>query len=305
MKLRLFFLTLILFSGVVLYILKPSYAHTVAEPRGSTVKSAILVNAMTYTINGDALSDVRVAICNFLEYVSYARVALAMNKTELARQLLTQAHQMLTLVRNAPLNKRSVNEVTSNHIIYQYHTTHQNYYFPVQIGLIETNTMKGGPLWTENNLEIADADVVYLSISLDGEWESVYLDDAEAAIAKSHSDEADEILAELVATVAHVDSTKFLPRNKIVSTIALVRSFIASKHYEGARYALKHADNSLDQMWQDKNYKTYHQEMTAMRQDLNNLQGYIIEKDKTKIEAADKKLDKWYSEVRNWPESQS
>lgn len=295
MKTRNLLLTTILSTSLVLGF--SPYAMAADSITAGTVKTA------ASPISKEAMSNPRVAAGSFVEHVNYARVALAMKNTDLAKQHITQARNMMTLIKGATTEQRTITEMESGRIVYQYDTEYQYHYFPIQTGPVQVKQMSNGPIWAKNDLAVTDADIVYLTLDLTGDKAETYLNDADAAIAAKDLKEADNVLAKLTDKVVTVDSKTSVPSVKARDNIALARNFIAGKNYDGASYALKHADEALDEMQQDADNKIRIDSITAMRKDVSNLQATITKKDPTMIQRADAKLDKWYKELKDWSKS--
>ncbi len=295
MKTRTLLITTILSTGLVFSYTFPSYAAD--NITTGTMKTA------TSPISKEAMADPRIAAGSFVEHVNYARVALAMKNIDLAKQHITQARNMVSLIKGATTEQRRVAKVESGRIIYQYDTEHKYHYFPIKTGPVEVKQMSNGSIWAKNDLAVTDADIVYLSLDLTNDKAETYLSNAETAIAASDLKEASNQLAKLTDAVVTVDSKVPVPNIKARDNIALARNFIAGKNYDGASYALKHADEALDEMQKDDSYKVHRPEIIAMRKDVSSLQNYITKKDPTMIQKADIKLNKWWKELESWSQS--
>ncbi len=246
------------------------------------------------------MADPRVAATSFVEHVNFARVALAMKNTDLAKQHITQARNMVTVIKSATVEQRVITQVESGRIVYKYDTEYKYHYFPIQTGPVQVKTMDNGPVWATNDLAVTDADIVYLTLDLTGDKAETHINEAEAAITANNLKLADEHLAQLTEAVVTVDSKVAMPSVKARDNIALARNFIAGKNYEGASYALKHADDALDEMQKDNNNKARLADIAAMRKDVSNLQEYIAKKDPNMIQKANAKMDKWWKDLNNW-----
>jgi len=251
-------------------------------------------------ITKEEVSNPRVAAASFVEHVNYARVALAMKNVELSRQHITHARNMAALIKGASPEHHRVTEMESGRIVYQYDTEYKYHYFPITTGPVEVKQMGDGPIWAKNDLAVTDADIVYLTLDLTDDKAAPYLAAAEAAITANDLKEADSQLAKLTDAVVTVEHKVSVPQNKAHDNIALARSFLARKNYDGARYALKHADDALDEMLQDDNNKARRDSIVAMRADVNNMQAVVTQKDPSLIEKADRKIDGWWKDLKNW-----
>ncbi len=248
--------------------------------------------------------DPRVAAASFVEHVNYARVALAMKKVDVAGQHIASARNMVTLIKGATAEKLRITEVESGRIVYQYDTEYKYHYFPIHTGPVQVKEIGDGPAWAKNDLAVTDADIVYLTLDLTDNKAETYLNATEAAIAANDLKEADNQLAKLTDAVVTMDSKISVPSDKAHDNIGLARNFIAAKNYDGARYALKHADKALDEMEQSDSYKARRPEIAVMRKDVNYLQDVVTKKDPTLIEQADRKMDKWWKDLKTWSKSE-
>ncbi len=258
------------------------------------------VNTATTPISKEALADPRVAASSFVEHVNYARVALAMKNSDLASQHITQARNMVAVIKSVTAEQRRITAVESGRIVYQYDTEYKYHYFPIQTGPVQVKKMSNGPIWAVNDLAVTDADIVYLTLDLTNDKAEEFLSETEKSIAAGDLKAADITLAKLTDAIVTVDSKMAVPSDKARDNIALARNFIAGKNYAGASYALKHADEALDEMQKSDTYKTHQPNIIAIRKDVSDLQTYITKKDPSMIQKADKKLDKWWSELKTW-----
>jgi hypothetical protein len=296
MKTTTLLLTTVLSTGLVLGYTLPSFSADSITT--STIKTAVA------PVSAEAIADPRVAATSFVEHVNYARVALAMKNTVLATQHIAQARNMITLIKDTPTEKLRMTEVGAGRVVYQYDTEYKYYYFPIQTGPVEVKQIDNGPVWAKNDLAVTDADIVYLSLDLTGNKAADFLTAADTAITAGKLKDADVQLAKLTEAVVSVDSKATVPSAKAADNIALARNFIAGKNYEGARYALKHADVALDEMQKDDTYKEHRAEIISMRKDVSDLQGYIDKKSPTMIQKADAKLAKWWTDMKAWTKSE-
>ena len=295
MKVKTLILTTVMSTGLMLGYSSQSFAAD--NITTSTVKTA------DKPISTQEIADPRVAAASFVEHVNYARVALAMKNTDLAKQHITQARNMVAIIKGTTVEQRHITKLESGRVVYQYDTEYKYHYFPIETGLVQVKQMSNGPIWAKNDLAVTDADIVYLSLDLSGNTVEKYLADSEAAIGVNNLKEADNQLAKLTNEVVTVDSTASVPSDKARDNIALARNFLAGQNYEGASFALKHADEALDEMQKADAYKSHRAEIVAMRKDVSNLQGYITKNDPSMIQKADSDMKKWWQEMKNWSDA--
>lgn len=295
MKKKALLLTTILSAGVL--FCSPVIARAADSIVTSTAKTG------TLPVSKEALADPQVAAGNFVEHVNNARVAIAMKDVKVARQHIAQARSMLMILKGGDSERRRLSNVQAGRVVYEYDADYKYHYFPIQTNAIQVKHLSDGPMWAKNSLAVSDADVVYLTLDLSGDAAAMYLDKADTALNSNALKDASNQLAHLTESVVTVDSRASMPGDKARDNIALVRSFVRAKNYDGARYALKHADEALDEMQRSDVYKTYHQDIALMRKDVAALQMVITKKDPTMLQEADTKLTKWWTELKAWTKS--
>jgi hypothetical protein len=250
----------------------------------------------------EAVGDPRVAALSFVEHVNYARIALAMKNTDMALQHLAQARTMALLIKGATEDQRQVMDVQTGRVMYEYDTDYKYHYFPIHTGPVQVKQISG-QMWSKNNLAVTDADIVYLTLDLRGEKTETALNDAETSIMANDLKKADGQLAKLVDSVAKVEKKASIPADKAHDNIALARNFISAQNYDGARFALKHADDAMDEMQKDARYKSRSMDLITMRKDVAQLQANITAKDPTMIEKSNETIKKWWRELKSWSTS--
>lgn len=286
------FMSTILSTGMLLHAPVMAFAaDTITKGAATTATSPISTAEM---------NDPRVAASSFVEHVNFARVALAMKNTDLAKQRLTQARNMVSVIQNSTVEQQRVTRLESGRIVYQYDTEYKYHYFPIQTGLVQVKEISNGSVWAKNDLAVTDADIVYLSLDLTDNKAATFINNAETAIAANNLKEADNQLAKLIDSVVTVDSKISMPADKARDNIALARNFLLGKNYDGARYALSHAGDALDEMQDSDDYKSQRKNIIAMRKDVAEMQARVTKKDPTALEQADKKMSKWWGELKSW-----
>jgi hypothetical protein len=207
---------------------------------------------------------------------------------------------MAAIIKNTTIDQQRISDLESGRVVYDYDTEYKNHYFPITTDLVQVKEMSNGPIWASNSLAVTDADIVYLSLDLSGDRVEGFLVAAEKAIGINNLKEADQQLARLIDAVVTVDTKIKRPADKARDNIALARNFLVMKNYDGARYALSHADDALNMMQSHDEYKNRTKEIAAMRKDVVEIQKAITKKDPTVLQSADKRLSQWWSELKAW-----
>ncbi len=249
------------------------------------------------------ITDPRAAAESFVAHVNYARVALAMKDGVLARQHIMQARNMSAVLANASIEQKRVAHVRAGRVVYEYETERKTNYFPIETGPSEVKSMSTGPIWAENSLAVQDAEIVTLTLDLTQNKPESYFTAAEADITAGKFKEAEVKLAELSDAVVSVDNRMALPLDKAHDNIGIAQNFIRGKNYDGARFALSHADDALNDMWVDNAYRAHHPAITAMRKEISDMRETIKLKDPTALQKVGTNLSKWMTELKSWARS--
>ena len=288
-------MTTILSTSILLGSMAPSFAADTITTNTVTTSNA--------PISKEALADPRVAAERFVAHVNYARVALAMKNGELARQHITQARNMVTIITNATPEQRRISDVAAGRVNYDYDLKHKYNYFPIEAGRVEVKQVSDGPIWAKNSLAVSDAEVVSLSLDLTNDKAENYLSRADADIVASKYMEAEAELGELTDAVVTIDSKVSIPLDKARDNIGIAQAFIQAKNYDGARYALTHADEALDAMQKDEAYKEHFTDIIAMRKEVKDMRDVTTKKDPTTVQKVSASIDKWSKELTAWVKS--
>ncbi len=247
-----------------------------------------------------ARDNPRVAAQNFVAHVNYARVALSMKNGELAMQHIRHARNMVAIILNAKTEQRTILNVEAGRVNYAFNTVHKYNYFPVVAGWTEVKEVTDGPLWAKDSLAVSDAEIVLLTLDLTNDKAETYLAAAESAINSGKLADAQEKLGELTDAVVKVEDKVSNPVSRAHDNIGIAKSFILAKNYDGARFALSHAADALDEMQKDDVYKARRDGIVAMRKEVSDLNVIIVKKDPSLLDNTSKQLEKWMSELKQW-----
>jgi hypothetical protein len=279
-------------------MLPSEFSITVKSPEGGAVTTQTLTAAPA--AGGDS-PTAQAEAEDFLAQVNYARVALAMKDATLARQRIESARAELNALKGATVEERRITRLPSGRILYQYETHYKPHYYPLDTGPIEVKTLKRGPMWAPaKGLAVTDAEVVYLTLDLNGAGAETHLNAASAQIDQANYQAADDELAALVQEAVKEESAVRVPREKAQDDLALAQTFIAAGNYEGARYAMDHAQQALGEMESDKHYASRKARVVTMRHQMEDLQQTLRKDAPTWTEKARVKLRQWWQELKDW-----
>ncbi len=296
MKTRTLLITTMLGTGFML-----------AQPPAVNAANTIIGKTMTTSdapISNESISDPRVAAQNFVAHVNYARVALAMKNAELAQQHIGQARNMVVLITSATTDQRRVQNVTAGRVNYTFDTIHKYNYFPLEAGPMKIKEVSDGPIWARNSLAVSDAEIVMLTLDLSNDKAETYLTEAEAYVREGKLVEAQTKLGELTDAVVSVDNKVSIPVDKAHDNISIAQNFLRGQNYDGARYALGHADDALDEMQKDDAYKAHQAGIVKMRKEVKDMRAVITKKDPTVMQQSSASLDKWMTDLKAWARKQ-
>ena len=296
MKTRAILLTSVLGAGFVM-----AHAPYAGAANSITTNTVIKANA---PISREAISDPRIAAQNFVAHINYARVALAMENGPIAQQHIDQARSMVVLITSATTEQRRVQNVVAGRVNYTFDTVHKYNYFPLEAGPMKIKEVSDGPIWAKNSLAVTDAEIVMLTLDLSNDKAETYLTEAEAYVKEGKFVEAQIKLGELTDAVVSVDNRVSVPVDKAHDNISIAQNFLRGQNYDGARYALGHADDALDEMQKDDAYKSYQPGISAMRKEVKDMRDLIIKKDPSLLQKSSAQLDQWMKDLKIWARKQ-
>jgi len=296
MKKQTLLITTVLSAGIFIGFAGDAHA-------AETITSRTVSNANA-PITSEAASDPRVAAQNFVAHINYARVALAMKNADLAKLHISQARNMVVLITSATTDQRRVENVTAGRVNYTFDTVHKYNYFPLEAGPMKIKEVSDGPIWARNSLAVSDAEIVMLTLDLSNDKAETYLTEAEAYVKEGKLVEAQTKLGELTDAVVSVENKVSVPVDKAHDNISIAQNFLKGQNYDGARYALGHADDALDEMQKDDAYKSHQAAITEMRKEVKDMRAIITKKDPTVLQKSGKTLDKWMTDLKAWTRKQ-
>ena len=295
MNLHFSFLIILIACFGSLLLMQPAIAETQGTIVAKTAKAA------NCSDSEDTMRDPTVAAERFVQHVNYARVALAMKNGSLAKEHIIQAGRMVRLLKAVTPQKRQVTAVESGRVIYNYDTSFKEHYYPIEAGPVEVKKLDKGPFWAnKETLAVTDADIVYLTLDLRGDAAEQHLQIAKSAIDDGRLIDADNQLATLTNAVIKVEDKTPLPRDVARDNISLAHNFLAARNYDGARFALKHADSALEYLEIDDTYKMHRPSIVAMRKEVSKMQETIRENNPSLLEKADSRMEDWRDDIKSW-----
>jgi len=272
-----------------------------ASPVIAAESMAITTQAVataTEPVTQQEATDPRIAVQSFVEHLSYARVTAAMKNAPLAQQHIAQAREMAAIIKSAGADSLA-ERLQSGRLLYRQGSSTETSYIPITTGPVELKKIQTSPLWSEG-VAVSDAEMVYLTLDLsDGDTDK-RLNDAEAALKDGDYDKAQKTLAKLSDAVIKVEEKVAVPLEKARDNIALARSFIRMQNFDGARYALNHADDALDKLAGDKQFEEHRQDIVAIRKEVDSLKDSITNKDPSLMEKADARMEGWWTRLTGW-----
>lgn len=246
-----------------------------------------------------AAQDLRLAGISFIQHVNYARVALAMNNVQLGKQHIVDAQKLLGTIHGANPDTLRMTGVAAGNVKYKENTG--KFYYPLDAGAIEVEKTNQGPFWGRDGLAVTDAEIAYVTLDFRNDDADKYLakalQEVDGGKIKAAQNDLGWLMHKVVDT--HGKETS-LPLDRARDNIALARSFIAMQNYDGARYALKHADKALNAMDKDDRYKDRRTAIDSMRQDVALMQTTVQKNDPSAWQKADAKMKEWWGSLKSW-----
>lgn len=288
MKPKLILTTTMLAGVLALGSIHPALANNTEKPMSHMAKQYV------------SSADMNLASQRFVESVNYARIALAMNDPALAKKHIAKARAQVAILKAGAEKGPEMKSFRTSRVHYEYDTRYKDHYFPIAAGPVAVKKVRSGPLWADTKgVAVTDAEIVYLTLNIDDDEVDERLDAAIVAIEKNDLTDAQSHLGEMIGDVVEVDESVDTPLDKARDNIGLTRQFIATRNYDGARFALCHADDALDDMEDDKRYINRRTVVESMRKEVKGLKEQIALKDPTALNKVDRTLEKWWKELRS------
>lgn len=265
-----------------------------------TAKSAVASKADVGEAKAADTSDqLRESASEFVQRLNYARVALAMTNAPLAKQHITEAQRLLGAIRLSNPEQLQMANVGAGRVTYK--DTENKFYYPVQTGPILIEKTKQGPITNREALAVTDAEIAYVTLDFRDNEADKLLAKALQEIDSEDLKGAQTDLGKLMDKVVHTDNSEVsMPLDRARDNIALARSFIVMENYDGARFALKHADKALDEMEKDQRYTSRRDALGTLRQDVAALNKNVQKNDPSTWRKADKKMNEWWTNLKSW-----
>ncbi len=233
---------------------------------------------------------------------SLARYALASNDATAAKTHIEAAKVAGDALAKLSSEERRVTGVRSGRVSYDIKTEDGAYfYYPVETGTVTTKEVGSGPFWSSNKgLAVKDAELVYMTVDINGTEVQEDLNDALAEINKADMNDADEELADLLEDIITVEDRQEALAIKAKDNLQLTRDYLAAKNYDAARYPLKHAKSALEDMEGNKRYAAEQAAVQKYLKEVDRSEKIIAQKDPTAIEKLQKEWNTSWNDMKKW-----
>lgn len=268
----------------------------------SMAVDAVITETNPVSTSGNSMADPKNAAENFVEYVNYARIAIAMKEYDTAKDTIVAAKDVFDKLKMNTVEQRKVTSIESNRVSYKYENAGNNHYFPINAGPVSIKQVKTGPFWANSKnkgMAVVDAEVVNVTLDLNDKRIPKYMDDALNAMDNKDYNAAQYNLAQINKKAVKESTAVKTPLVKARDNLSLAESFLESQNYDGARYALKHADTALNEAEKDKNYAARKPRIIEMRNEITELSSLIKAKDPSALDKAKAKIKSWWAELKD------
>lgn len=232
-----------------------------------------------------------------LGFISEARVAASNEQKEVAIAYIDESLRELNSIRNAR-NYLEMMGVRFGRVLYGQESS---YYIPIADDTYAVRTYARGPFWASHKgIAVRDVEMVNVNISINPEKATAHLQAAKEKINGGDYKAADTELKDLLDESLTETTATDQPLAKLQDNIYLARILIRQENYDGARYALKHAKNALNDY--EKSLATPESRANAdnLRNDIDTLDETIQKRDPTLLKKAADKVDGWWKKLKSW-----
>lgn len=274
----------------------------ITEAPGATAQTTMNTGSGTEAATSDqAAQEQRFAAERMIEHVNYARIAAALKNKSNALNHIQMAQQYATLLQSSAPEYRTKQRVQSGRFTYEYNRDTREHYYPIATGIVERKELDTGPFWSDQKgVAVKNAEAAYISISIDPSKSLEYLQKAKTELDENDFNDASEELDDLIKASVEAEKVKEMPLVKAQDNINLARHFLRAQNYDGARFALKHAENAIKDMEGDEQYSQQSQRIQDMHAQVEKLRTRLAKKDPTMLDKAQAQLNEWWQELRSW-----
>jgi hypothetical protein len=141
---------------------------------------------------------------------------------------------------------------------------------------------------------------VNVNISINPEKATAHLQAAKDKINGGDYKAADKELKGLLDESITETTATEQPLVKLQDNIYLARVLVRQENYDGARYAIKHAKDALNDYEKSLTTSESRADVDNMRQDIDTLNEIIARRDPDLLKKATDKVDAWWKKIKNW-----
>lgn len=266
-----------------------------AQERAATATGDIRRDANALTTSAANASQQSAA--SLVEHINLARMAIALKDKAEAQMHINEARKITSSFTGNVKSER----VQAGRFTYEYNKDTEDYYYPIAGGMVERKDIATGPFWSDRKgIAVKNAEAAYVTLDINPDEITKHLNEAEQALNKDDFKEANDDLAALAKDAVNVENAQDLPLVKAQDNLALSRYFLRAKNYDGARYALKHAEDAIDKLDRDDAYNQYDRRISAMKSELKTLNATLEKRDPTALDKAEAKIGEWWTEMKQW-----
>ncbi len=273
-------------------IIYPSTAHAQPAPLANNAADDSRVQEAPF-------AEERQAARNFIENINDARKELTLGQTELAKQRIIMAQNLLPLISRVSAAQSRLTRVEFGGGLYADDLGQRKSYTPIETQSLETLTSSRGPRWVKSTRSESDAKIIYISLELKDGAALDFLKKAQKHIDAGQLKDAEVDLAEMSDRVIRIDSdvpTAIQARDYIT----LADNYISVSNFFGARSCLIRTNELLQKMQTEKIYQEHRDGIIALYKDIEDLQAAFAKLDADQIATADANLRKWGGLLSDW-----
>jgi hypothetical protein len=275
-----------------------------------TIKSLLIATTVLTSIAFGAQANDKVlvggpaykAASQLVNQTSLARYALASNDANAAKAHIESAKIAGDTLAKLSSEERKVTGVRSGRVSYDIKTEDGAYfYYPVETGTVTTKEIGSGPFWSSNKgLAVKDAELVYMTVDINGADIQEDLTDALKDINDSDLADADDELNDILEEIVSIEDRQEALAIKAKDNLQLTRDYLAAKNYDAARYPLKHAKSALEDMDGNERYAADQAMVQKYLKEVERSEKIIAQKDPNAIEKLQKEWNTSWNDLKKW-----
>jgi hypothetical protein len=273
--------------------------QVLAAPQDQTAPTTLTPERNTPSQQTTASAASSFAIEQLLQHVSRAQLLIHLGDKAGASDHIQQALAITRNLESSAPEQRTRTNVRTGIVSYLTGKNRNDYIVPLLDNVEVIKTYTTGPFWSDKKgLAVKDVRAVNATIAIDPAQAAKRLQKASEYIAKDKFEDTSDELVKFQKSIVVEEKAVHLPLQQAREDLMLAQFMVQRNFFEGSRFALKHADDALDNVKPATDERK--ERVKAMRNEIKQLEKTLAQKDPTITDNAMAQIKKWGDELNTW-----